>query len=221
MRPHSRQTAKVFSLQLPPEERAAYIESVSKSGAHVVAGHLARDAGGRWENELAKVHLSEACESIAYLRRVGPPHERTGSGGLDIRIIGKGPADFQGAIACPDPREPWRPCAVEAKSAIGRLQRNAFEPHQIDDLVRIEKIGGDGIAAIELRDEHGARVGTYALCWSKLETLWLKTTRAKKGKAKSTKADDLVESASVGAEELAGWAMVGSVYLARFVGGGA
>lgn len=185
----------------------------TKDGARVVGGHVARGRGDAWERELDAYHVEAAAAGIAHLRRVGPPHVRTGPGGTEIKIIGRGPADYQGAIRGESGR-PWRLCAVEAKSREGRLQRHEIEPHQRDDLAWVESVGGVALVLIELHDDRGVSLGTWAVPWGVLETLWRRTSR------KRAATDASVESASVGPEELAGWAVPPHRnYLLRFAGG--
>jgi hypothetical protein len=196
---------------LPPRQR--------KSGARVAGGHLAGAIGRAWETWLSAQHEAALREGIAFVRHVGPPHVRTGPGGHDIKIIGHGPADFQGAIRAADASAPWRPLALEAKSREGRLQRSDLDDHQHEDLARVASVRGVALVVIELHDERGYSQGSWALPWARLERLWVVRSRARAGKAGSERAEDRTTSHSVGPEELVGWEVAsGGIYLERFVG---
>lgn len=206
----SRKSAEVFAQQLPPEDRAAYVDAVApeKDGNRVAGGRLAVDHDAALMRWCRDQHRLAHTAGLAKLRHVGPPHQRTGKGGRDIKIVGYGPADFQGAIRAQDGQH-WRLLAVEAKSRAHRLQRHDIEPHQQDDLRWVESVGGVGLVVVELHDEH-ITLGTWAVPWHVLETLWRRTTRARPSTVK-------VESASVGPDELAGWEVpAAGIYLERF-----
>ncbi len=109
--------------------------------------------------------------------------------------------------------------AVEAKSCVGRLQRDDLAPHQRNDLARVEEMGGLALVLVELRAEGGALLGRWCAPWSELEARWKVSRRAKPGRAGSSRAEDYVESRSVGPEELAGHEVDAACYLRPFVGG--
>jgi len=146
------------------------------------------------------------------MRKVGAP-VRVGPGGLPCEWAGVGPADFQGVL------RDGRAVAVEAKSEAGRLQRDAVKPHQRRDLEAVDRFGGVALLLVELHDDDGARLGAWALPWRTLEGLWCITRRAKPGRAGSSRAEDYVESRSVGPAELAGHEVDAACYLRPFVGG--
>ena len=165
-----------------------------KSGARVVGGHAARDAGAAFEAWLSAQHRAAELAGLAHVRHVGPPVAHTGIGGRDLRVIGHGPADYQGVI------RGGRAVAVEAKSRTGRLARAEIPQHQQDDLARVAALGGVALLVVELRDHQLVA----AVPWGQVP--WMKARTAE----------------AVGAEQLRAWVVSsGSVYLARFVGGGA
>lgn len=202
--------AAVAARLLPPEDRPAYLAAhAPPSTARVAGGHYARAQGNAWEAWLADQHVAAELAGVAYARHVGPPVAWTGKGGRELRVVGVGPADYQGAIRGA-PGAPWRPLAVEAKSREGRLQRDDIAAHQRDDLTRVALHGGVALVVIELH-ERGESLGRWAVPWATLEGLWHRTSRKVRGRA--------VESASVGPYELAGWDIWSGLYLARFAGG--
>ncbi len=97
--------------QYPPgsPEHAAVLSRIAppKDASRVAAGHKAVAFGAGWEAWLTEQHAAAHAAGIAFLRHVGPPHRRTGKGGTVIKIVGNGPADFQGAIRPEDPHVPW------------------------------------------------------------------------------------------------------------------
>ena len=217
----SRRSAEVFAQQLPPEERAAYVDAVApeKDGARVAGGRLAVDHDAALMRVCRDQHRLAHTAGLAKVRHVGPAHQRTGPGGQEIKIVGKGPADFQGAIRA-DLGQHWRLLAVEAKSREGRLQRHDIETHQQEDLAWVEAVGGVALVVIELHREDGVSLGTWAIPWRELETRWKRTSRARPVKADAARVlapPVKVESASVGPEELFGWETDG-LYLGRFAG---
>lgn len=144
----SRGTATVLSRMLPPEERAGYVETMApvRSGARVAAGHVARDAGAAFEAWLAAQHQAASVAGLAYVRHVGPPVAHTGAGGRELKIVGTGPADFQGVMCG------GRALAIEAKSREGRLARAEIPEHQQRDLARVAALGGVALLVVELRE---------------------------------------------------------------------
>ncbi len=208
----SRGTAEVFSRMLPAEDRPDYLAiHAPPSGTRVAGGHLARDLGEEWQRWVDAQHRAAHMAGVAFARHVGPPIAWTGPDGRELRVVGVGPADYQGAIrGAPD--APWRPLAVEAKSREGRLQRDDLPAHQRDDLARVASVGGVALVAVELHEDSGASLGRWAVPWTVLEGLWHRSSRKVRGKD--------VHSASVGPFELAGWEIrPGGLYLARFAGG--
>jgi len=211
----SRKSADVFARLLPEDERAAYVDAVApeKSGARVAGGHAADERGRRWERHVAAEHAAAAGLGIAFMRKVGAP-VYVGAGGVPTGWAGVGPADYQGFVRATGAW--WRPCAVEAKSYEGRLQRDDIAMHQRRDLELVEKVGGLALVFLELTDD-GGPLGAWAVQWGVLEKLWKVSTRAKPGKAGSQREADLITSRSVGPEELAGWEAVPGCYLRRWV----
>lgn len=207
----SRGTAEVFARMLPEAERADYLAAhAPPSGTRVAGGHLARDLGEEWQRWVDDQHRAAHMAGVAYARHVGPPIAWTGPGGREIRVVGVGPADYQGAIRG-EPGAPWLPLAVEAKSREGRLQRDDLPTHQRDDLARVAAHGGVALVVVELH-EGAESLGRWAVPWVTIEGLWHRTKRTLKGR--------VVESASVGPYELAGWEIrPGGLYLSRFAGG--
>ena len=222
----SAKSAKIFSRLHPPgsEEEAIVLGRARprKAGGRIAAGHKAKAIGDGWEGWLKDQHALASAAGIAHLRAVGAPHKRTGPGGERIVIVGNGPADFQGAIAA-EPGQPWRILAVEAKSYQGRLQRDDLAAHQREDLAWAESVGGVGLVVVELHDERGLSLGAWAVPWGVLDGaegesrgLWKRSTRVL---GDGTPKRRVVDSASVGPDELVGWE-TSPVYLARFAGGG-
>ncbi len=191
----------------PPEE---------KSSARRASGVAAHDLGEAFERYAKEQHSAAFKAGFARLRHVGPPHQRTGPGGTVVKLVGLGPADFQGAIRARH-GEHWRPLAVEAKSRAHRLQRHDIEPHQHEDLRWVESIGGVALVLIELHDDDGS-LGTWAVPWNVIETLWRRTTRTRASTGGKLAPPVKHESASVGPEELVGWEVPpGALYLERFL----
>lgn len=191
----------------PPEE---------KSSARRAGGADARDRGAAFERYAKEQHTAAWKAGFARLRHVGPPHQRTGPGGDVVKIVGLGPADFQGAIRARH-GEHWRLLGVEAKSREYRLQRREIAAHQQDDLRWIESVGGVALVLIELHDEL-VSLGTWAVPWNVLETLWRRTTRARARPGGMLAPPAKIESASVGPEELVGWEVPpGALYLEKFL----
>lgn len=219
----SAKSAEVFSRLLPEADRAAYLAAqAAPSNARAAGGRTAKERGDAWEAWITGQHKVAWMMRLARVRKVGPPIAFTGSGGTDIIVTGRGPADYQGAIRG-ERRVPWRPLALEAKSYEGRLQRHHITPWQHEDLAAVggDLVGGVALVVIELHDEAGVTLGTWALPYAELERRWSKTSRAKPGRAGSTDPRDLVVSASVGPDELAGWEITSDCYLTRFAGRGA
>lgn len=189
----SRGTATVLSRLLPEGERAAYVEQMApvRSGRRVAGGHAARDAGASFEAWLAAQHRLADATGLAYVRHVGPPVAFTGAGGRELKIVGTGPADFQGVM------RGGRALAIEAKSREGRLARAEIPPHQQRDLLRVASLGGMALLVVELR-EHQL---VAAVPWTQVPWRVARTAEA------------------VGADELAPWRVDSSrCYLERFVG---
>ena len=212
----SRKSAEVLARMLPPEDREEWINAVApeKSGARVAGGKVAEERGRAWERRVACEHDLAASLGIARMRKVGAP-VRVGEGGLPVAWAGTGPADYQGFIRAGGAW--WRPCAVEAKCVEGRLQRDEVRPHQRDDLALVEKVGGLALVFVELTDDGtGLPLGSWAVEWGALEKLWKVTRRAKPGRAGSKRAEDYVESRSVGPAELKGWEADPACYLRRW-----
>lgn len=204
----SRKSAEIFARMLPEDERAAYIAAVSPDVDHerVEAGRLAREHGEQWEQEVARHHRAALAAGIGYVRKVGAP-VKVGADGLPCAWAGLAPADYAGVMA------DGRAVAVEAKSCVGRLQRDDLAPHQRNDLARVEAMGGLALVLVELRAEGGALLGRWCVPWSELEARWRVTRRAKPGRSGSQRAEDYVESRSAGAAELAGLEVDPGCYL--------
>ena len=204
----SRKSAEVFARMIPPEDRAAYIAAVAGDvdPARAEAGRLAREHGEQWEQEVARHHRAALAAGIGYVRKVGAP-VKVSADGLPCGWSGVGGADYVGALC------DGRALAVEAKSCVGRLQRDDLAPHQRNDLARVEAMGGLALVLVELRAEGGALLGRWCAPWSELETRWKVTRRAKPGRSGSQRAEDYVESRSAGAAELAGLEVDPGCYL--------
>jgi len=165
---------------LPPRQR--------KSGARVAGGHAARDAGAAFEAWLTSQHAAVHLAGLAYVRHVGPPVAFTGAGGRELRIVGHGPADFQGVL------RGGRALALEAKSRPSRLARAEIPQHQQDDLERVAALGGVALLVVELR-EHQL---VAAVPWG--EVPWVVARSAE----------------AVGVEQLRPWAVGQGLYLSRW-----
>lgn len=189
---------------------------VVKSGARVAGGRAAQAFDAAFMRWLREQHAAAYAAGIARLRHVGPPHQRTGKGGDVIKIVGKGPADFQGAIRAPGARH-WRLLAVEAKSRARRLQRHEIETHQQEDLAWVEAVGGVALVVLELHQDDGVSLGMWAIPWREIETRWTRSRRARPTGDATRPSPVAIESASVGPDELAGWEVpVAGLYLERF-----
>ncbi len=109
------------------------------------AGQIAaRDHGDELERWLEAQHERAIARGLlCRMRHVGPPHRRTGVGGHEIRIVGLGPADYQGQLpgGCA--------IALEAKSREGRLSRDELPEHQRADLDACA--AGGGLAVLVAR----------------------------------------------------------------------
>ena len=211
----SRSTANVFARLLPADERAEYIAAVApaRNGNRVAGGHAADERGRRWERFVADHHRVAAAEGIARMRKVGAP-VIIGAGGTPTGWAGSGPADYQGFVRAGGAW--WRPCAVEAKSREGRLQRDDIDAHQRRDLDLVDSVGGLALVLVELTDD-GDPIGAWAVPWNVLDTLWKVTRRVKPGRAGSALPADYITSRSVGASDLSGWEVQGDCYLRRWV----
>lgn len=177
-------------------------ERSAKSGAHVVAGHLAHDAGDALEKWLSAQHKTAAFLGLAHVRKVGAPVV-VGRGGKPVDWAGRGPADYQGVLAG------GRTLALEAKSVgeRGRLSRAAIPQHQQDDLAAVERLGGLALLAVEIREAQLIAV----VPWTQVP--WLSKARTlDRGKP----SERIERSETVGAEELAPWRAVAGCYLRRW-----
>jgi hypothetical protein len=212
----SRKSAEVFARLLPPDERADYVERVAyqKNSARVVGGRVADAAGKALERRVAQEHDVAAALGVARMRKVGAP-VFVGDGGVPVGWAGHGPADYQGFVRASGAW--WRPCAVEAKSREGRMQRDDLGTHQRDDLALVESVGGLALVFVQLTDDRsGQPLGAWAVEWGALERLWKVSRRAKPGKAGSPREEDHIVSRSVGPEELEGWEAAPGCYLRRW-----
>ena len=209
MRRHSRKTAAVFALQLPPKEREAYIASVTPDEARSLGSKAANDADhALMEWARGQHRAGKAAHVIARMRHCGPPVRFIGEGVCEP--IGVGPADFQGQLTR---RYGSVSVAVEAKSREGRLSFNDVPSHQREDLDECAAEGGIALLLYEHRD--GPVLRRFAIPWA--EVPWHASSRAKPGRAGSTKASDLVHSKSIGPEEVAAWEVPAQAcYLVRF-----
>lgn len=188
-------------LEGTPAPMPPAIARAAKGGAHVVAGHLAHDAGDALESWLSAQHRTAAHLGIAHVRKVGAP-VIVGKGGLPIRWAGKGPADYQGALVG------GRALALEAKSVAERLSRRDVPEHQQRDLEAVERLGGLALLAVEIREAQVIAV----VEWSRVP--WASKARTlDRGKA----TERIERSETLGAEELAPWRAVAGCYLRRWV----
>lgn len=181
---------------LPVADRAA------KSGAHVVAGHLARDAGDALEKWLAEQHKAAAAAGIAHVRKVGAPVV-VGRGGRPVEWAGRGPADYQGVMVG------GRALALEAKSLgeRARISRVDIPEHQRRDLEAVERLGGLALLVVEVREAQLVA----AVPWT--EVPWRVSSRVLK---RGTPLEKVERSETVGAEELEAWRVVPGCYLRRW-----
>lgn len=204
----SRKSAEILARLLPEDERALYIAAVAPDvdPVRAEAGRLAREHGDEWEQEVARHHRAALAAGLAFVRKVGAPVKVDGDG-LPCRWAGVGGADYVGVMAG------GRALAAEAKSCVGRLQRDDLAPHQRNDLARVEEMGGLAVVLVELRAEGGALLGRWCAPWSELEARWRVSRRAKPCRAGSERAEDHVESRSVGPSELAGLEVDPGCYL--------
>ncbi len=190
-------------LEGTPAPMPPLVARAAKSGAHVVAGHLAHDAGDDLEAWLTAQHKTAAFLGLAHVRKVGAP-VRVGRDGKPSEWAGKGPADYQGVL------QGGRALALEAKSVgdRGRLSRRDIPEHQQRDLEAVERLGGLALLAVEIREAQVIAV----VEWSRVP--WATKARTlDRGKA----TERIERSETVGAEELAPWRAVAGCYLRRWV----
>lgn len=207
-RRRSAASAAIFARHAGHPDDAAAILSTARDPRRVTAGHIAQGMGASWERWLSDQHDLAWRAGLARVRHVGPPIARTGPGGENILVVGNGPADYQGQIRAPGW---WRPLAIEAKSYAGRLQRHEIAAHQHEDLALTAGplVRGVALVVIELHDDAGRSLGSWALPYAELEARWRVSRRTVRGR--------VVESRSVGPDELAGWEIdARGIYLARF-----
>ena len=165
--------------------------------AAVAAATHAQEVGAALERWLSAQHRAAALAGIAHVRKVGPPVQHSGARGERLRVIGRGPADYQGVL------RGGRALAVEAKSRPSRLSLREIEVHQQGDLNAVAELGGLALLVVELRD---AQV-IAAVPWR--EVPWHESRRTVRGRVEV--------SHTIGAEELAPWRVGTGCYLARWV----
>ena len=210
-RRRSAASAAIFARHAGHPDDAAAILSTARDPRRVTAGHVAQGMGASWERWLSDQHDLAWRAGLARVRKVGPPIARTGPGGENIVVVGNGPADYQGQIRAPGW---WRPLAIEAKSYAGRLQRHEIAAHQHEDLALTAGplVRGVALVVIELHDDAGRTLGSWAVPYPELEARWRVSSRTVRGRE--------VVSRSVGPDELAGWEIdARGIYLARFAEG--
>lgn len=175
-------------------------ERSAKSGAHVVAGHLAHDVGDALEKWLTAQHKTAAFLGLGHVRKVGAP-VHVGKGGAPKAWAGRGPADYQGVVTG------GRALALEAKSVGERLSRREIPQHQQDDLAAVERLGGLALLAVEIREAQLIAV----VPWTQVP--WASKARTlDRGKP----SERIERSETIGAEELAPWRAVVGCYLRRW-----
>ncbi len=163
---------------------------------------IAQAVGASLEHWLGQQHRAAATLGLAHVRHVGPPVAHSGSRGQHLKIIGVGPADYQGVL------RGGRALAVEAKSRDGRLSRADIPEHQQRDLQRVSDLGGLALLVVEVR---GAQL-LAAVPWA--EVPW--TVRERRVKRAGDAEPRVERSETVGAEELAPWRALAGCYLRRW-----
>ncbi len=162
----------------------------------------AQAAGASLEHWLGQQHRVAASLGLAHVRHVGPPVAHGGSRGQHLKVIGLGPADYQGVL------RGGRALAVEAKSRDGRLSRADIPEHQQRDLQRVSDLGGLALLVVEVRRAQLIA----AVPWA--EVPWTVRERTL-GRGKPSERVERPET--IGAEELAAWRVVAGCYLRRWV----
>lgn len=153
-RRRSAASAAIFARHAGHPDDAAAILSTARDPRRHTGGDLAVRHGDELERWLTAQHDRAIARGLlCRMRHVGPPHRRTGVGGHEIRIVGLGPADYQGQLPG------GRSVALEAKSREGRLTREELPEHQRADLDACA--AGGGLAVLV------ARLGgvTHAIPW--------------------------------------------------------
>lgn len=161
----------------------------------------AQAVGASLEAWLAQQHRAAASMGLAHVRHVGPPVAHGGSHGQHLKVIGRGPADYQGLLVG------GRAVAIEAKSRESRLSLADIPEHQQRDLEAVERLGGLALLVVEVREVQLIA----AVPWT--EAPWRVTSRVLR---RGTPAERVERSETLGAEELAPWRVVAGCYLRRW-----
>jgi penicillin-binding protein-related factor A (putative recombinase) len=169
------------------------------------SGAVAHARGDAFEAVLAPHHAVAAAEGIADVRKVGAPVV-VGRRGKPIAWAGVGPADYVGTL------RGGRALVVEAKSTATRLSLADIPEHQRAHLDACAALGGLALLAVELRGR-----GVYVVEWSAAP--WRVTKRTVSKVERGRKVERVVESRTLGAEELAGHRAAEGCYLRRWAGG--
>ena len=194
------------ALTLPASLRALQPPEVLRAAAasqRRASGRVAHARGDAFEALLTRHHDRAEALGVAHVRKVGAPVV-VGRRGKPVEWAGVGPVDYLGTL------RGGRAIAVEAKSVDGRLSRADIAEHQREHLDAVAALGGLALLAVEVRG-----VGLFVCPWPAVP--WRESSRSvapRKGAAKR-----VVQSRTVGAEELAPWRVAGECYVAAFVAG--
>lgn len=194
---YSAQTLAVLARAMDPEDAATFLaHNTPKDPRAVASGAEAHEHGAALERWLSAQHDVARAGGLANIHKAGP-QVRVGRDGKPCDWLGRGPADYMGAL------RGGRAVLLEAKSRPSRLSRAEIPPHQQEDLSRSTDLGALALLVVELRD-----VGTiYAVEWARVP--W-RVTKASVGGVVQTRE-------TVGADELAGHEVPASgLYLGRW-----
>ena len=183
----------------PPAVRAA---ASSVPAARRRAGAVAHARGDAFEALLSRHHAAALAEGLADVRKVGAPVV-VGRGGAPKAWAGVGPADYVGTL------RGGRSLVVEAKSTATRLSRADIAEHQREHLDACAALGGLALLAVELRGR-----GVYVVEWATAP--WRVSSRAVTATERGREVRRVVESRTLGAEELAGHRAAEGCYLRRW-----
>ena len=183
------------------DPRARAVASVAPV-ARRRAGAVAHARGDAFEALLSRHHAVALAEGLADVRKVGAP-VAVGRGGKPVAWAGVGPADYVGTL------RGGRSVVVEAKSVDGRFSRAHVAEHQREHLDACAALGGLALLALEVRG-----CGVYVVEWATAP--WRVSSHAVTATENGREVRRVVESRTLGAEELAGHRAAEGCYLRRW-----